>query len=103
MQILIDFLPIVVFFVTYKFAGIFAATAAVMVAMAIQITIQWFRQGTVNKMLLVSGVLVGVFGRITLVFRNPIFISGSPLSSTGFSRLRFWAADTLGTELSPNE
>ncbi len=78
MQILVDFFPIVVFFATYKFAGIFAATAAVMVAMAIQITIQWFRQGTVNKMLLVSGVLVGVFGGITLVFRNPIFIQWKP-------------------------
>ena len=78
MQILIDFLPIIVFFGAYKYAGMFAATGALMAAMALQIAIQWFRQGSVNKMLLTSGVLVGVFGGITLLFRNPIFIQWKP-------------------------
>jgi len=78
MQILIDFLPIVVFFATYKFAGMFAATGMLMAAMALQIAIQWFQQGTVNKMLLTSGILVGVFGAITLLFRDPIFIQWKP-------------------------
>jgi intracellular septation protein len=78
MQILIDFLPIIVFFVTYQLAGMFAATGALMVAMAIQIAIQWFRQGTVNKMLLTSGALVGFFGSITLLLRDPIFIQWKP-------------------------
>ncbi len=78
MQILIDFLPIIVFFGTYKFAGMFAATGALMAAMAFQIAVQWFRQGMVNKMLLTSGVLVGIFGGITLLFRNPIFIQWKP-------------------------
>lgn len=78
MQILIDFLPIVVFFATYKFAGMFAATGMLMAAMALQIAIQWFQQGTVNKILLTSGILVGVFGAITLLFRDPIFIQWKP-------------------------
>lgn len=100
MQILIDFFPIVVFFVTYKFAGIFAATAAVMVAMAVQIAIQWFRQGTVNKMLLISGALVGIFGGITLLFRNPIFIQWKPtivnwLFAAAFLGSRFFGERTL--------
>ena len=69
MQILVDFFPIVVFFVTYKLADVFTATAALMAAMAIQIAIQWFRQGKVNKMLLISGALVGIFGGITLLLR----------------------------------
>ena len=60
MQILVDFFPIVVFFVTYKLAGMFAATGALMAAMAVNIAIQWFREGTVSKMLLVSGALVMV-------------------------------------------
>jgi len=78
MQIFLDFLPIIVFFVTYKFAGMFAATAALMGAMSIQIAIQWYRQGTVNKMLLTSGILVGFFGGITLLLRDPIFIQWKP-------------------------
>jgi intracellular septation protein len=56
----------------------FAATGALMAAMAFQIAVQWFRQGMVNKMLLASGVLVGIFGGITLLFRNPIFIQWKP-------------------------
>lgn len=78
MQILIDFLPIIVFFATYKFAGMYAATAAIMGAMALQIGYQWIRDRTVNKMLLTSGILVAIFGGITLTLRNPIFIQWKP-------------------------
>jgi len=100
MQIIIDFLPIVIFFVTYKYAGVFAATGAIMVAMAIQIAIQWFRKGSVNKMLLTSGVLVGVFGGITLILRDPIFIQMKPtlvnwLFAAAFMGSRFIGDKTL--------
>ena len=78
MQILIDFLPIIVFFATYKFAGMYAATGAIMVAMALQIGFQWVRDRTDSKMLLTSGILVAVFGGITLLLRNPIFIQWKP-------------------------
>jgi len=78
MQILVDFLPIIVFFVTYKIAGMYVATGAIIVAMAIQILFQWLKNGTVNKMLLISGILVAFFGGITLILRNPIFIQWKP-------------------------
>jgi len=100
MQILVDFFPIVVFFVTYKFAGMFAATGALMAAMAVNIAIQWFREGTVSKMLLTSGALVGVFGGITLVLRDPIFIQWKPtivnwLFASAFLGSRFFGEKTL--------
>jgi len=100
MQILLDFFPIVVFFVTYKLADVFTATAALMAAMAIQIAIQWFRHGKVNKMLLISGALVGVFGGITLLLRDPIFIQWKPtiinwLFAAAFLGSRFVGAKTL--------
>lgn len=78
MQLIIDFLPIIVFFVTYKVVGMYAATAAIIGAMALQIGYQWLRDRTVNKMLLTSGILVGVFGGITLLLRDPIFIQWKP-------------------------
>jgi intracellular septation protein len=74
MQVLIDFLPIIVFFVTYKVAGMFAATAALIAATAIQVAVQWIRQKTVNKMLLISAGMVAVFGGITLALKDPLFI-----------------------------
>ena len=78
MQLLIDFAPIVVFFVVYKLAGMYWATAAIIVAMAIQMAIQWLREGKVSKMLLISTALVALFGGITLLLRDPLFIQWKP-------------------------
>lgn len=74
MQLLSDFFPLIVFFAAYSVYDLYVATAAIMVAMALQIAYQWLRHRKVNKMLLISGGLVLVFGGITLVLRNPLFI-----------------------------
>lgn len=74
MQVLIDFLPIIVFFVAYKIGGIYAATAALIVATTVQVAVQWFRQRTVNKLLLASAAIVAVMGGITLAVKDPSFI-----------------------------
>jgi intracellular septation protein len=74
MQLLFDFFPLIVFFAAYLVYDLYVATAAIMVAIALQIAYQWFRHRKVNKMLLISGALVLVFGSITLALRNPLFI-----------------------------
>jgi intracellular septation protein len=78
MQLLFDVFPVIVFFVVYRFYGIYAATVAIIVTMAGQIAYQWLRHRKVNRMFLVSGILVAVFGGITLVLRNPIFVQWKP-------------------------
>jgi intracellular septation protein len=78
MQLLIDFFPIVVFFVAYKLYGMYVATAAIIVAMAAQIAYQWIRHRKVNKMLLVSGALVALLGGITLALHDPVFLQWKP-------------------------
>ena len=100
MQLLVDFLPIIIFFVVFKLYGMYAATAAIIVAMAAQIAVQWFRERKVSKMLLVSGVLVAIFGSATLVLRNPIFIQWKPtivnwLFATAFLGSQFIGQQTL--------
>jgi intracellular septation protein len=74
MQLLFDFFPLVAFFVAFVAFDLYVATATIMVAMALQIAYQWFRHRKVNKMLLISGVLVAIFGGITLALRDPVFI-----------------------------
>lgn len=74
MQLLFDFFPLIAFFAAYVIYDLYVATAAIIVAIALQIAYQWFRHGKVNKMLLISGALVAVFGGITLALRNPVFI-----------------------------
>ena len=74
MQLLFDFLPLIAFFAAYVIYDLYVATATIMVVIALQIAYQWFRHRKVNKMLLISGVLVAVFGGITLILRDPVFI-----------------------------
>ena len=78
MKILIDFLPIVIFFAVYRLSDIYLATIAIIVTMLLQIIYQWLFTIQINRMLLTSTLLVTIFGGITLLFRNPIFIQWKP-------------------------
>lgn len=106
MQLLIDFLPVIVFFAVYKGYGafisadgaMFAATGAIMIAMSIQIAIQWIRKRTVNKMLLTSGVLVLIFGGITLALRDPLFIQWKPTIVNWLFALAFLGSQFIGAQ-----
>jgi len=104
MQLLFDFFPLIVFFVAYLVYDLYVATAAIMVAIALQIAYQWFRHRKVNKMLLISGALVGVFGTITLVLRNPLFIQWKVtvvnwLFATAFLSSQLFGAKTFTERL----
>lgn len=78
MKFLFDLFPIILFFVAYKFAGIFAATAVAIAATVGQIGWMWFRHRKVDTMLWVSLAIVTVFGGATLFFQNPTFIKWKP-------------------------
>lgn len=106
MQLIVDFLPIIVFFGVYKGYGAFvsaddalyAATAAIMVVMTIQVAVQWIRKRTVNKMLLTSGVLVLIFGGITLALRNALFIQWKPTILNWLFAMAFVASRYIGKQ-----
>jgi len=78
MQALTDFLPIVAFFVAFKFAGIFVATGVLIVATCAQIAYQWIRHHTVSRMTLISAGLVLVLGGATLLLKNELLIMWKP-------------------------
>ena len=98
MQLLFDFFPIIVFFAVFKLYGMYAATAAIMVAMTLQIFIQWVRTRSVSKMLLISGLLVGLFGGMTLVLRDPIFIQWKPTIVNALFAIAFLASQFIGKQ-----
>lgn len=74
MQLLFDFFPVIAFFVAYKLADIYVATAVIIVAVVLQTGIQWVRHRKVSSMALISGVLVLVFGGLTLLIQDKAFI-----------------------------
>lgn len=78
MKLLFDFFPIVVFFIAFKVWGIFAATALTMLASAIQVGGYWLRHKALERMHLITLVLVVVLGSATLLFHNAMFIKWKP-------------------------
>ena len=78
LKLVLEIGPLVVFFVTNSKAGIFWATAAFMVAIAISIAFTWRIEGRVPTLPLVTGVFVLVFGGLTLILQDELFIKLKP-------------------------
>ena len=78
MKFFFDLFPVLLFFVAYKFADIYAATVVAIVATFCQIGWVWFRHRKVDKMLWVSLGLITFFGGATLILHDPTFIKWKP-------------------------
>ena len=78
MKILFDYLPIVIFFIGYKWHGIYFGTAAAMVASVIQIAVYWLLYRKTETMHLVTTALILVLGGMTLIFHNSLFFKWKP-------------------------
>ena len=78
MKALFDFLPIVLFFLTYKLWGIMAATAVAMAASVALAGWGWWKNGRIEKVHLFSAGLIVVFGGATLVLADERFIKAKP-------------------------
>lgn len=78
MKFLFDLFPVILFFVAFKFAGIYAATAVAMGATVAQIAWVWFRHRKVEPMLWVSFGVIAVFGSATLLLQDETFIKWKP-------------------------
>lgn len=74
MKQLLDFLPLVVFFVFYKLYDIFVASGALIVATGLALVMSWVLYRKLEKMTIVTFALVAIFGTLTLVFHNDEFI-----------------------------
>jgi intracellular septation protein len=74
MKQFLDFLPLIVFFAFYKLYDIYVASGALIVATALALIFTWLKYRKVEKMTLITFVMVAVFGTLTLVFHNDLFI-----------------------------
>ena len=77
-KLAIELGPLLVFFGTNAAAGIYAGTAAFMVATLLSLAVAWLRYRKLPIMPLVSGVIVLVFGGLTLYLRDETFIKLKP-------------------------
>ncbi|SFD54533.1 septation protein A [Paracidovorax konjaci] len=78
MKLLIDFFPIILFFVAFKVWGIYTATAVAIGATILQIGYLRVRHGRVEPMQWVSLGVIVVFGGATLLSHSDTFIKWKP-------------------------
>jgi len=77
-KFLFDLFPVILFFIAFKFFGIFTATAVAIVATIAQIIYSKIRYGKVEKMLLVSGAIISILGGVTLLLHDKTYIMWKP-------------------------
>ncbi len=77
MQILADYFPLILFFLAFKLAGIYVATAVAIAASVAQIA--WLRsRGKVSVANWLSLAIIVVFGGATLLLQDETFIKWKP-------------------------
>lgn len=78
MKFLYDFFPILLFFIAYKAYDIYVATAVAIAAALVQTLGYWLKHRRFEKMHLVTFGLLLVFGGLTLILHDPVFIKWKP-------------------------
>ena len=78
MKMLFDFFPVALFFAAYKLYDIYTATAVLIIASILQTGIYWLRQRRFENMHVITLVLVCVFGGMTLLLHDEMFIKLKP-------------------------
>jgi len=78
MKLLLDFLPILLFFVAYKLQGIYAATAVLMAATCVQMAVIYAIDKKLTTMHKATLALILIFGALTLGLRDDRFIKWKP-------------------------
>jgi len=101
MKFLFDFFPIALFFITFKFyddpqQGVLAATAVAMAASAVQVLLFWLKNKRVEKMHVITLVLITVLGGATLILKDPVFIKWKPTAVNWMFAIAFLGSQFIG-------
>ena len=101
MKFLFDFFPIALFFITFKFyedphEGVLAATAVAIIATILQVLIFWLKNKRVEKMHIVTLVLIVVLGGATLILEDPFYIKWKPTAVNWLFAIAFLASQFVG-------
>ncbi len=77
-MMLFELLPIIIFFIVYKFYGIYTATFAIMLSSVLLVLYKFYRTKKIDYLQLLTLVIVLFLGAITIIFHNPLFIKWKP-------------------------
>ncbi len=78
LKLLLDFGPLLLFFIVYGRSDLYTATAVLMVASSVSFGLLWWLERRVPIMPLVNVVFISVFGGLTLWLESEVFIKIKP-------------------------
>jgi intracellular septation protein len=96
MNQLLEWLPLLVFFVVFKLAGLYWATASLMVTTVAQMSIHKLRTGRYKKMHIITAGVVLILGTATLLLHDKRFIQWKPTVLLGFAAVAFFVSTFFG-------
>jgi intracellular septation protein len=104
MASLINFAPLLIFFICYKLRNIYFATGALMIGMVAVCLLEWIRTRRVSSMQWISTVLVLIFGALTLSLHDARFLKWKPtvfmwLLALGFLASQWWGEKPLAQRM----
>jgi len=74
MHALLEYLPLIIFFIFYKFADLYWATGSLIVTSALQILYYVYKKQPIPKRNWIFFGLIAVFGGLTIFFHDDAFI-----------------------------
>jgi len=93
---LLEWSPLIVFFVVFKLYGIYYATASLMVTTVALLSGHKLATGRYKKMHIVTAAVVLILGTATLVLHDKRFIQWKPTILLGFAAVAFLASSFVG-------
>ncbi len=78
MNLLFEFLPLILFLGAFFYKGIYFALVVLMIAMPIGLLVKYVRTQKFDKMYFWSTIFLLVAGTLTLYFRDPVFLYWKP-------------------------
>lgn len=98
MKFLVDFFPILLFFVAYKVYDIYVATAVAIAAAFIQVGIHWFKHKKFEKSHLITLAILVVFGGATILLQDEMFIKWKPSVVNWIFAVAFLGSQFIGNK-----
>lgn len=97
MKLLLDFLPVIIFFIVYKSTDdIILATAVLIPATLLQMAYTWIKTHKIEMIQVVTLILVVVLGGATVIFQDKTFIQWKPTVVTWLFAAAFLGSQFIG-------
>ena len=96
MKLLLDFLPVILFFAAYKIADIYVATGVAIVATVVQIAWTLWRRQKVKPVQWIALVFILIFGSATILLHDEFYIKIKWTLFYGLMGLMILGAVTMG-------